>query len=74
MRLAGLHGEVLDTLERDRVMQLADEIETELTQLAFKYAPTQNVADLLELRLRSITDPSLRAWVRFVVLFTTCQM
>lgn len=67
MRLAGLHGEVLDTLERDRVMQLADEIETELTQSAFKYAPTQNVAELLELRLRSITDPSLRAWVRFIV-------
>ncbi|WP_256081061.1 NAD(P)/FAD-dependent oxidoreductase [Massilia sp. YIM B04103] len=67
MRLVGLDGEVLDTLERDRVMQLADEIETELTQLAPKYTPTHTVAELLEFRLLAITDASLQAWVRFVV-------
>ncbi len=72
MRLAGVHGEILDMLERDRVMQLADEIETELMQLAFEYKATQTVAELLELRLLSITDPSLRSWVRFV-LYTGFQ-
>nr|WP_243771516.1 NAD(P)/FAD-dependent oxidoreductase [Burkholderia sp. D-99] len=72
IRLVGKCGDVLGTPERDRVMGLADEIETELIESAGSYAPTQTVAELLETRLLSITDPALREWVRFV-LYTGFQ-
>lgn len=67
LRLVDHQGHVLSKMDRDRIMELANTIEEELMESAASYAASPTIAELIELRLLAITDPTLCEWVRFVL-------
>lgn len=68
LKLVSHMNRVLDKFERDQIMALADVIEEELIDSASLYAPSQTIAELIDLKLREIPDKDLREWISFVLI------
>ncbi|MBZ2400243.1 FAD-dependent oxidoreductase [Erwinia amylovora] len=67
LQLVSYMGRKLDKAERDRVMALADVTEEALIDSAASYAPSQTIANLIDMRVREISDKDLRGWIHFVL-------